>query len=335
MLHEMKIKRLAPIIVLIVLAVFPLVVRNDYYQHLMILILMWVTIGTAWNLLAGYTGQVSFGTAAFFGTGAYTAGLLVMRLGWSAWWGLLLGGITTMLLAFPFGWIAFRLRGAYFALGTLALTEVMRHIATIWESFTEGMVGILIIQTFISKLPYYYMYLGLATASVITVMLVIRSKLGYYFVSIREDQDAAESLGINTQFYKMVSLTISAALIGVAGALYMNYMGFIDPHVVFSLPHISIMAILVGIVGGVGTIYGPAVGAFIMVALQELFRTGAFGVIASIAKASGFELLITIASVVTKAHVLGFGVLVVLVILFMPNGVVGDWQKIVGFVYRK
>ena len=331
----MKVKQFVPIIVFIALVVFPFVVRNDYYQHLMILILMWVTIGSAWNLLAGYTGQVSFGSAAFFGTGAYTAGLLVTKLGWSAWWGLLLGGIIAMLLAFPFGWIAFRLRGAYFALGTLALTEVMRHIATIWESFTEGMVGILIIQTFISKLPYYYMYLGLATASVIIVMLVMRSKLGYYFVSIREDQDAAESLGINTQFYKMVSLTISAALIGVAGALYMNYMGFIDPHVVFSLPNISIMAILVGIVGGVGTIYGPAVGAFIMVAVQELFRTGAFGAVNAIAKASGSELLTTIANFVTKAHVLGFGMLVVLVIFFMPNGIVGDWQKLVRIVYRK
>ena len=93
-------------------------------------------------------------------------------------------------------------------------------------------------------------------------------------------------LGINTQFYKMVSLTISAALIGVAGALYMNYMGFIDPQVVFSLPNISIMAILVGIVGGVGTIYGPAVGAFIMIAVQEFFRTGAFGVVTSIGKAT-------------------------------------------------
>jgi len=331
----MKVKQLVPVIAFIALAVFPLVVRNDYYQHLMILILMWVTIGTAWNLLAGYTGQVSFGSAAFFGTGAYTAGLLVMKLGWSAWWGLLLGGIIAMLIAFPFGWITFRLRGAYFALGTLALTEVMRHIATIWESFTEGMVGILIIQTFISKLPYYYISLGLATASVVVVLLVMRSKLGYYFVSIREDQDAAESLGINTQFYKMVSLTISAALIGVAGALYMNYMGFIDPHVVFSLHDISIMAILVGIVGGVGTIYGPATGAFIMVAVQELFRTGAFGMLSSIAKASGSEFLTTAVGVVTKAHVLGFGMLVVLVILFMPNGVVGDWQKIVGIVYRR
>lgn len=319
-----------PLISFIVLAIFPLVVRNDYYQHLMILVLMWVVIGSAWNLIAGYTGQVSFGDAAFFGTGAYTAGLLVTHLGWSAWWGLLLGGITAVIIALPFGWICFKLRGAYFALATLALNEIMRHSATIAEDFTGGMVGVLIMQTFVSKLPYYYIALALAVTSIASVKFVMNSKWGYYFLSIREDQDAAESLGINTHFYKMISLVIAAWLTGVAGALYMNYMGFIDPHVVFSLHDISIMAILVGIVGGVGTMYGPAVGAFVMVALQEMFRTGGFGLIMSAAKATGSETAISIAEFITKFHVMGFGILVVLSILYMPNGVVGDWDRITG-----
>lgn len=328
-------KDLAALAAAVLLAIFPLVVQNDYYQHLLILVLMWVVIGSAWNLIAGFTGQVSFGDAAFFGTGAYTAGLLVTKLGVSAWWGLLLGGITAIMIAFPFGWICFRLRGAYFALATLALNEIMRHTATIWESFTNGMVGILIMQTFISKLPYYYIALALAVVAVVSVKLVMRSKAGYYFLSIREDQDAAESLGINTHHYKMLSLVIAAGLTGIAGALYMNYMGFIDPHVVFSLHDISIMAILVGIVGGVGTHYGPAVGAFIMVGVQELFRTGAFGVIDKVAKASGSETLITASQFITKAHVMGFGILVVLIILFLPNGIVGDWSKISGMYSRR
>lgn len=328
-------KKFAPFIVLAALAVFPLVVKNDYYQHLMILVLMWVVIGSAWNLIAGYTGQVSFGDAAFFGTGAYTAGLFVTKFGWSAWWGLAFGGITAVLIAMPFGWICFRLRGAYFALATLALNEIMRHIATIWEKLTYGMLGILIVQTFASKLPYYYISLALAVISLITVRLVMRSKYGYYFLSIREDQDAAESMGINTHHYKMISLVIAAALTGIAGALYMNYMGFIDPHVVFSLHDISIMAILVGIVGGVGTQYGPAVGAFIMVAVQELFRTGGYGLISKIAKASGSETLISLSEFITKAHVMGFGILVVVAILFLPNGFVGDWNKIIRLALRK
>ena len=320
---------IAQILALAALAAIPLVLHNDYYLHLLILALMWVVIGSAWNLLAGYTGQVSFGDAAFFGTGAYTAGLLVIHWGWSAWWGLLFGGLMAVVIAFPFGWICFRLRGAYFALATLALNEVMSHVATIWESFTQGMVGIMIMQTYISKLPYYYIALAMAASSIIIIRLVMRSRLGYYFLSIREDQDAAESLGVDTHFYKMVSLAVAAWLTGVAGALYMNYMGFIDPHVVFSLHDISIMAILVGIVGGVGTTYGPAVGAFIMVLVQEMFRTAGFGYIKSAAKFTDVHFLISASEQLTKGHALGFGILVVLVIRYMPNGVVGDWGKLV------
>ena len=326
-------KKYGPILLLALLIIFPLIVRDHYHQHLMILVLMWVVIGSGWNIIAGYTGQVSFGDAAFFGTGAYTAGLFVTKLGISAWWGMVFGGVVAMLVAFPFGWICFRLRGAYFALATLALNEVMRHIATIWESLTDGMVGILIIQTFVSKIPYYYIALGLAVISVISIQIIIGSRWGYYFVSIREDQDAAESLGIDTHYYKMISLNVAAFLTGMAGALFMNYMGFIDPEVVFSLHDISIMAILVGIVGGVGTIYGPVVGAFIMVAVHEFFRTGFFGFFKGIASISGWDMMNIFAKYIGQAHVLGFGILVVLVILLLPNGIVGDWNKIVSKLF--
>jgi branched-chain amino acid transport system permease protein len=321
-----------------ILLIFPLVVPQSYYQHLMILVLMWVAIGSGWNLISGYTGQVLFGAAVFFGLGAYTAALLQHKLEISAWWGLPLGGLLSALFAFPFGWICFRLRGPYFALATLALNEIMRNIATVWESLTEGMVGILLMQTFVSKLPYYYIALLLAAASIIVMEVLVRSRLGYYFVSIREDQDAAESMGINTLYYKMISFTISGAMIGLAGALYTCYMGFIDPRVVFSLHDISIMAILVGIVGGVATVYGPAVGGFIMVALQEVFRSGGFGVLAWLGKATGWPFMETVTKYVSEAHVLSFGILVVLVILYLPNGIVGDWEhlkKAMGFQRRQ
>lgn len=329
-------RKIALLLLLIVLTVFPLIIENAYYQHLMILVLMWVVIGSGWNMIAGYTGQVSFGDAAFFGTGAYAAGLLSHHFGWSAWWGMAFGGLAAMVVAFPFGWICFRLRGAYFALASLALNEVMRHIATIAEPLTEGMAGILIMPTFVSKIPYYYIALVLAIFSVVTIQLVMHSKWGYYFLSIREDQDAAESLGIDTHHYKMVSLNIAAFLTGLAGSLFMNYMGFIDPEVVFSLHDISIMAILVGIVGGVGTVFGPVVGAFVMVAVHEFFRTGFFGLFKALAAWTGSDALITAAKYISQAHVLGFGILVVLVILLLPNGIVGDWKKIVGvFIVRK
>jgi branched-chain amino acid transport system permease protein len=312
-------KHLVLVFLALLAVTFPVLVESDYYRHLVIIALMWVVVGSAWNLLAGYTGQVSFGHAMFFGIGAYTAGILVTKLEMSAWWGMLFGGVTAMLIGLFVGWVCFRLRGPYFALATLAGGEIFRLIATNWEDLTDGMVGILIIQTFTSKIPYYYIALALSTLCIFVIYLVMKSKWGYYFVSIREDQDAAASLGINTTLYKNVSLMISSFFTGTAGAFYMNYMAFIDPHVVFSLHYISIMAILVGIVGGVATAMGPAVGAFIMVGLQETFRSAFFGV------APAWT---------SEAHALVFGLLVIFVILFLPNGIVGDWSKIKRNVFR-
>jgi branched-chain amino acid transport system permease protein len=315
----MRKKHLTLIVLGIIFLVFPWIVRSHYYQHLIIIALMWVVIGSSWNLLAGYTGQVSFGHAMFFGTGAYTAGILVLKLGISAWWGMMFGGIVSMIIGLFVGWVCFRLRGPYFALATLAGGEIFRLIATNWEDLTEGMVGILIIQTFKSKLPYYYIALALAALCVYFIYLVMKSKWGYYFVSIREDQDAAESLGINTALYKNVSLLISSFFTGMAGAFYMNYMAFIDPEVVYSLHYISIMSILVGIVGGVATIMGPAAGAFIMVGVQETFRSAFFGLAPKW---------------ISEGHALVFGLLVVFVIMFLANGIVGDWSKIKRNVFR-
>ncbi len=315
----MRKKQLALIVLGIIFLIFPWIVPSHYYLHLMIIALMWVVIGSSWNLLAGYTGQVSFGHAIFFGTGAYTAGILATKLGMSPWWGMMFGGIISMLIGLFVGWVCFRLRGPYFALATLAGGEIFRLIATNWESLTDGMVGILIIQTFRSKIPYYYIALVLAAFCIYFIHLVMKTKWGYYFVSIREDQDAAESLGINTTLYKNVSLLISSFFTGMAGAFYMNYMAFIDPEVVYSLHYISIMAILVGIVGGVATIMGPAVGAFVMVGVQETFRSAFFGLAPKW---------------ISQGHALVFGLLVVFVIMFLANGIVGDWSKIKRNVFR-
>jgi len=315
----MKKNHIFLIILGILFLIFPLVIQSSYYQHLVIIIFMWVVIGSSWNLLAGYTGQVSFGHAIFFGVGAYTAGIFATKLGISAWWGMVFGGFFSMLIGLFVGWVCFRLRGPYFALATLAGGEIIRLIATNWESLTEGMMGILIIQTFTSKLPYYYIAFALALACIYTIQLIMKSKWGYYFVSIREDEDAAASMGINTTLYKNVSLLVSSFFTGMAGAFYMNYMAFIDPEVVFSLHFISIMAILVGIVGGVATIWGPAVGAFVMIGLQETFRSSFFGLAPKWT---------------SQAHALVFGLLVIFVIMFLANGIVGDWDKIRRNVFR-
>jgi len=286
----------------VVALLLPMFLKDSYFRHVLIMVFMWVVLGVAWNLLAGYTGQVSFGHASFFGVGAYAAGLIFKHLGLSPWYGMVAGGLTAVVFAIPMGLVCFRLRGPYFALAMLALAEVLRLVATNWVGFTNGMVGILIIPTFRSKLPYYYIISALAFLSLITVLRIVGSKLGYWFLAIREDQDAAESMGIPTTKYKLLALCISAFFTGIAGSFYLNYMGFVDPSIVFSLPDISIMVILVAIIGGVGTVWGPALGALIVVVLSEIVR-----------------------NTIGDAHLLVMGALVVAIIVFLPQGVIG-WR---------
>jgi branched-chain amino acid transport system permease protein len=286
---------------------------SPYFQGLLIFIMMWVILGSSWNLLAGYTGLVSFGHAAYFGIGAYAAAIPFLHFGISPWWGLLTGGIAAVILGYLLGMVVFRLRGPYFALGTLATAEILRIIFGEEEWLTNGHNGILYMTTWVSKYPYYYLVLALAIGAVFSVRFVMKTRAGFYFLSIREDQDAAEALGIDTKKYKNVATVISTFWAGMAGAFYMIYMGFIDPEVVFALHNISIITILVGIIGGVGTVWGPAVGAVIMVFLQELFRSSIFGLAP--------EWL-------SRFHSLIFGLLVIFVILYMAGGIVGDWKLI-------
>ncbi len=291
------------------------VLGTSYMMHILILMLMWSVIGMAWNLLGGYCGQVSFGHAAFFGLGAYTGGILYHHLGVSAWWGIPAGVVVVGLGALVIGYICLRLRGPYFALGTLAMGEVLRVTAENLEWLTEGTRGIMLEQrTWVAKEPYYFVILLVAAAAYVVMEILVNSKWGYYFVAIREDQDAAESLGIDTTRYKTIALVVSAVLTGVAGAFYTCYMGYIDPEIVFALHDVSIITIMVVMVGGVATRWGPLVGAAIMIVLSELVRTLPY---------------------VGTAHQTLFGVLLIVIIIFLPNGVVGDFHKIARLLLRR
>ncbi|MGC2063298.1 MAG: branched-chain amino acid ABC transporter permease [Thermodesulfovibrionales bacterium] len=301
-------KKVLPLVIAGILALLPLVGLSSYWMHILILVIMWSVIGMAWNLLGGYCGQVSFGHAAFFGVGAYTAGILYNKAGISAWWGLPVSIAVVALFALVIGYICLRLKGPFFALGTLAMGVILRVTAENLTTITEGDLGIMIRErTWIDKTWYFYIILLLAAVSFFVVKKVIESKLGYYFVAIREDQDAAESLGINTTFYKTVALSLSAVITGLAGAFYTNYMGYIDPKIVFALHDISIVTIMVVMVGGVATFWGPFVGAIIMVFLAELIR--------SIPKLGA-------------AHHTFFGILLIVIIIFLPNGITGDNPKL-------
>ncbi len=301
-------KKYLPYIIAALLALLPLIGLSSYTMHVFILVIMWSVIGMAWNLLSGYCGQVSFGHAAFFGTGAYTAGMVYSKLGISGWWGIPLSVLVVAAFGLAIGYICLRLRGPFFALATLSIGVILRIVAENLVDITGGDLGIMIRErSWVEKTWYYYIILAIAVGTFAIVKAVMGSKLGYYFVAIREDQDAAESLGINTTFYKTVALVLSAVLTGFAGAFYTNYMGYIDPKVVFALHDISIVTIMVVMVGGVATFWGPAVGAVIMVLLAELIRS--------------IPLLGT-------AHQTFFGILLIVIIIFLPNGIVGDFGKL-------
>ena len=288
----------------------PLATSNTFFLHLLIMVLFWTLLGTAWNLLGGFAGQVSFGHATFVGVGAYTTMLLYLNHGVSPWFGVILGGALAMLVALPIGLICFRLRGPYFSLATLAVAEIIRLIALNWESLTAGPMGIQItvmptVQWFgetinwESKPPFYYMVAVLAAFAMGVTWVVARSRLGAYLVAIREDTDSAEAAGIDTTLTKVIALALSAFIAGLAGGFYALYFRYIDPDAVFSIA-ISVEMVFIAVVGGIATTAGPIVGAIFLVVIAEIFR-GQF----------------------QSGHLIFYGVLMMVVIRFMPEGIWG------------
>ncbi|MEI7705636.1 MAG: branched-chain amino acid ABC transporter permease [Deltaproteobacteria bacterium] len=320
----------------VLLALFPKFVENPYAVHLMVTFFLAVIMGEAWNLIGGYGGQYSVGHAAYFGIGAYTVLVLLQTNGVAPWWGLLPALALALGVAAIVGSITFRLRGPYFVLASIAVAEIFRLVALNWKSATNGAEGILLsgvppiviggteIVNFSSKVPFYYMGLALAVLTVLVTVWFQGSKLGYYLQAIREDQDAANSLGIPLTFYKNIALMISAFFTAWAGALYGLYVGFIDPQTAVGLD-ISVQIVLTAIIGGIGTVFGPVVGAAILVALSEALRSNA---ITDLLVAGGLvsetsSIGIFLKDHLSHAHMLIYGFLVAIVILFMPDGVLG------------
>ena len=336
-----SIKWAIALVVLIGLGFIPRYVDSPYALHILILILLSTIMGESWNLLGGYTGQYSVGHAAYFGAGAYvTMYLMHVRhvVPWVGMWG---GVAAAILVGLVIGSICFRLRGPYFVLASIAVTEIMRLTATNLKDFTNGAEGILatevppltvggvVVTDWLSKVPFYYVALAMAAFTIVVTYAVERSKLGYYFQAIREDQDAAHSLGINLPVYKNISLGLSAALSSMAGSFYGVYVGFVDPPTVLGLD-VSVQIVLICIIGGIGTLFGPLLGACVLVPLSELLRSNALPELlikwnwVSETSRTGIFLKENLA----HAHVLVYGILVVIVILFMPEGLVGFFRRI-------
>ncbi|HEX9024668.1 MAG TPA: branched-chain amino acid ABC transporter permease [Geobacteraceae bacterium] len=332
---------IAAVLVLAALSLFPHFVANPYALHIMILLFLSTIMGESWNILGGYTGQYSVGHAAYFGTGAYVTMMLMQYRQIPPWYGVWAGVAVVVVVALIIGSICFRLRGPYFVLASIAVAEIMRLSAMNLKDLTNGAEGILateipplqigatVITDFTSKVPFYYTGLAIALAAIAANYAIRHSKLGYYFLAIREDQDAAHSLGISLSLYKNVALVISAALTSLAGSFYAVYIGFIDPSTVLPLD-LSVQIVLICIIGGIGTIMGPVIGALVLVPLSEVLRSN---MIAQAIFKSGLVTEESAAGTFLKenlahAHALIYSILVVVVILFMPDGVLGFMKKL-------
>jgi branched-chain amino acid transport system permease protein len=286
---------------------------NTFYQSLIITLLLSLNMSMSWNLLAGYAGQFSLGHAVFFGIGAYTSTILYVNFGITPWIGIVLGGIAASLIGSLISYPCFRLRGPFFTLATLAIAEIMRVIAVTWKDLTMGSVGISIPfsasfknMIFMERQSYVYLILAISIFIFLVTIKVSKSRLGYQLMAMRQNEEAAQMMGINTPIIKLLALLISSFTMGIIGVFYAQYILYIEPDDLFSM-NMSLQPALISIIGGIGTVWGPLVGAVILTFLSEFLRAQLGG------SAYGLHLII-------------YAILLLLVVLLIPQGVL-EWLK--------
>ena len=309
--------------VLVVAALaLPLFVSGAFATDIFIRILLFAFIGVAWNLMGGYAKQLSLGHAAFFGLGAYTSTILLIRYGISPWIGMLAGGVVAMLASLPIGALCFRLRGPYFAIATIATAQVLMLLFLKFRDFAWGAEGTTmpnlgdapLMMQFDGKAPYYYIALALLMIGLVITYLIERSWMGYYLVAVGEDEDAAEAIGVDAPRIKRNVYLISAFLTALAGTFYVQYIYFIDPNTAFSF-NVSVEAALVSIVGGIGTLWGPVVGTVLLESTSALLQSWLGG------GHGGVQLTI-------------YSLLLIAVILIRPNGLIGVFAETYERLFR-
>jgi len=287
--------------VLAALAAYP-VVGTGYGVRSVQQIFMWIALAGSWNLISGLTGYVSFGHVAFFGAGAYAGAILVASAGWPWPLAALAGGAAALVLAVVIGYPCLRLKGPYFAIAMLGLNEVLRALVSYFEGLTGGGNG-LSLPTLDASVPIYYVMGVLATVVTAMSWLIVTSRFGLRLMTIREDEVAAEAMGIDTFHHKLAALLLSAVGPGVAGALMARDQGYIEPISVFPLA-ITVTMIVMALFGGKGTVFGPVLGAAALFVAQEIVWAR-----------------------YPYVHPLLFGAIIVGVVLLMPRGVLGLLQQ--------
>ncbi len=286
------------------------------FMHSLIMIFLFTLMGQGWNILGGYAGQFSFGHSLFFGLGAYTSSLLFVKLGLSPWLGMLLAAAVSILVGLFVGYLSFRygLKGPFFALIMLAFAEICHVVAMSWEG-VGGALGVLIplkgdapaIMQFTSKEPFYYLLLWMAVGSLWLTWRLEGTRMGLYFQALREDHDAAESLGVDSLKYQLAAMTFSAGLTAIGGTIYAQYLLYIDPDSTFGVIN-SVEIMLRPIIGGPGTVLGPLLGSVVLTPLSEITRLA-------------FQAY-------SGAYLMFYGAILVVVVLFLPDGLIGLLKRL-------
>jgi len=318
-MRSLRLNRIVPIsIVLLIAYLIPIIQLPPYIMHVFILVIMWAYLSTAWNILGGTAGQLSLGHTAFFGIGAYTTYFLTVRFGLPPLMNLLISGLTASLLSVVIGYPCFRygLRGAYFTLATIAFAEIMKDLFIYLRDLTGGSLGVWMpilpegITTlyFFGKEAYYYVITTLYV--VLVVIIGVMGRFREYLVAIREDEDVSASIGINVTRYKLLALMISSFFVGVGGAYYICYFRYINPYTAFGLDT-SLQMALISIFGGMYSFWGPLIGSIILTPIGEYLR-------------------ITLGGTYVGSHLLIYGLLLILIIRFLPKGIYSLLESIYG-----
>jgi len=296
-----------PVALVAVLGLFPLLFPAEItYLGIGFLTFVFVTLAVAWNLVGGYAGQISFGYAAFFGTGAYVTAILWSRYHVEPVMTLPLAGLAAIVVALLVGLPCFRLLGPYFSIATIGVGEAARVLALNLDQITGGASGLNLPLDVPSKSWFYWSGLALAVTAVSVSAWVRASRIGLALFALRMDQDAAESLGLNSTLHKNIAHCLSAFLVGVAAGLYVVYFSYVHPNTVFGFD-LSIGMVLMGVIGGVGTLWGPVLGAAIYFPIRQL--------VLSQSNLVAFNLLV-------------YGGLLIAIVLFEPGGLLGLLRRV-------
>jgi len=298
------------LVVLAVCVIAVVAITNRYAVDIMIRTFLWAGLALSWNIAGGYTGLISFGHAAFFGIGAYTSTILLLRYNISPWIGMWAGALLAGCVGAVLTIICARLRGPFFILSTLAVGEVTRLAALNWRSLTGGSEGLEIApvpsaidMVFKSQWPNLLLVLAYMLVLFALSIWIEQTRYGYYLFATRDDEDGASAIGINPRRMRALAMAMSAALTAIGGTLFAQYFLYLDPTHIIS-PDISFQFALMCVLGGLGTASGPVFGALIIVPLSELLRGSLSG------SASGLHLVI-------------YGTIVIIVMLYFPSGISG------------